>query len=186
MKSELRKRLILLFNFEDDPDGVGYALDLVDDVVLAEHISGLTGSGAVDLDNIPDGTTYQRVSVDYADADGKVDSFKEQNGARLLCKVIDIGDWNMDTTASVAVDHEIADISDIRSISAMIRNDGGTVVHSLKSIVAGEGMGYPDGYILAVSTTQITLGRTLGGYFDNDNFDSTSYSRGKITIWYEA
>ena len=35
---------------------------IADDAVQAENISGLTGTGSINLDNIPDGSTYKRVA----------------------------------------------------------------------------------------------------------------------------
>jgi len=69
LKSEIRKRLETFFdNWANDPDAPT-TLDVKDDAILAEHISGLTGTGAVDLSKIPgdlddilDGSTYKRVT----------------------------------------------------------------------------------------------------------------------------
>ena len=68
-RSEIYKRMITFFsNWATDPDTPA-SLDVKDDVVLAEHISGLTGTGAVDLtkvpgdlDDISDGSTYKKVA----------------------------------------------------------------------------------------------------------------------------
>jgi len=62
LKSEIRKRLETFFdNWANDPDAPT-TLDVKDDAILAEHISGLTGTGAVDLDNIPEGSTNKYFS----------------------------------------------------------------------------------------------------------------------------
>jgi hypothetical protein len=46
----------------------------------------------------------------------------------LLVNVVDIGDWNMDSTGFVDVAHGIADISTIVDISAVIFSDGNAAV----------------------------------------------------------
>jgi len=62
LKSEIRKRLETFFdNWANDPDAPT-TLDVKDDAILAEHISGLTGTGAVDTDNIPEGSTNKYFS----------------------------------------------------------------------------------------------------------------------------
>jgi len=80
-KTETRKRLEnLIDNWSDDPDGGSYALDLVDDVVLAEHINGVTGTGALelsqitgDLDDISDGSNYGKVALSSLSGAGTID-----------------------------------------------------------------------------------------------------------------
>ena len=81
VKTETRKRLEnLIDNWSDDPDGGSYALDLVDDVVLAEHINGVTGTGALelsqitgDLDDISDGSNYGKVALSSLSGAGTID-----------------------------------------------------------------------------------------------------------------
>jgi len=56
-RSEIYKRMITFFdNWVTDPDTPAN-LDVKDDVIKAEHIAGLTGTGNVDTDNIPEGST---------------------------------------------------------------------------------------------------------------------------------
>jgi hypothetical protein len=92
--------------------------------------------------------------------------------------ILNIGDWNMNTTGLVTVTHGISDWTKIRTINVLIRDDANTVLYNL----AGSG---PSGELygsMAVSDVSVLLVRTTGGTFDNSSFDSTSYNRGYITI----
>lgn len=100
------------------------------------------------------------------------------SGAYLKQKIVDIGDWNMDTTSPLAVAHGLT-LSKIRDVAVMIRNDADTTYYLLNDTTNG-------GSILSIDATNVNLERTAAGIFDNTSFDSTSYNRGWITITYEA
>lgn len=97
----------------------------------------------------------------------------------LITKVIDIGDWNMDTTVNVGVNHGLT-VANIRSISAIIRTDGGAINRDFPCYSVS---GTTDEYLEA-TTSQIRLYRATGGIFDDANYDSTSYNRGWVVIQY--
>lgn len=89
-------------------------------------------------------------------------------------KIINIGDWNMDSTLSVAVAHGITHTK-IRSISVVVRSDSDANYHDFGAF----------GCVgMYASSTNIILLRETGGTFDNTSYDSTSYNRGWITIQY--
>lgn len=101
----------------------------------------------------------------------------------LATKVVQIGDWNMDSSVSVNVAHGIADYKKIRSIGSIIREDSDVGYYSLGYInsAAADGFGVSN-----ITTTNIQLARVDSGAFDNTNFDSTTFNRGWITITYEV
>lgn len=110
------------------------------------------------------------------------------NGTPLKFKEFDIGDWNMDTTASVPVTATGVTGTKIRMIDVQIRPDSGatTAQYPLNmyntggtGIVNGGVSGYQQG-----ANSVISLYRTTGGFFDSTNFDATSYNRGWVTVWY--
>jgi len=101
--------------------------------------------------------------------------------AGLQTKIIEIGDWNMDTTTGLNKNHGLT-LGDIRSISVIIIDDTGAASIPLDYDLGGTGA---SGNYLATST-QIQLLRTTGGVFDNAGYNSTSYNRGWITIQYVA
>ena len=114
------------------------------------------------------------------------DSIKEQGaGAHTMkCKVIDIGDWDMDTDATKNVAHGLStDYKKIRSVRAIIRNDTDVTYYPLDSAGAG---GSVAGGIVNIDGTNIQLIRETGGIFDGVGFTSTSYNRGWVFIWYEV
>ena len=92
-------------------------------------------------------------------------------------KVIEIGDWNMDSTANVLVAHGVS-WDKIRSISGIIRNDADTFRYPLDYSITA-----PAGRCL-LDSTYLRIARTPSGTFDSTDFDSTGYNRGWITIQY--
>lgn len=110
----------------------------------------------------------------FVDADCLEDSY--------CIKVIEIGDWNMDSTATVTVAHGLT-MSDIRFVDVMVRNDANTACYQLSSDTTpadqnGSGAG------VGVDATNVNLERILGGEFNGTDFNSTSYNRGWISIMY--
>ena len=108
----------------------------------------------------------------------------EAGGAVLKTKVLNIGDWNMDSTIEVEVTHNVTDYTKIRTVFALIRPDTGAVgnVHYPLTWDAGSGA---DGRINGINATKIKLARLGGGLFDTVSFNATSYNRGWVTIQYE-
>jgi len=101
-------------------------------------------------------------------------------------KVVEIGDWNMDTTASVVVPSGVpVSGTKIRRVSATIRSDGAASypVPCMNSSGAAQAW---IGDTNMGATGGIELFRLTGGTFDNSAFDSTSYNRGWVTFEYEA
>ena len=113
-----------------------------------------------------------------------VESINIDNVRPTEQKIVEIGDWDMDTNQApaVALAHGIGDAEKIRSVSVMVRNDAGTNVLKLDFFAATTGVG--QGAIGIISDTTILLTRLTGGYFDQATFSSTSYNRGWVTIEY--
>lgn len=103
-------------------------------------------------------------------------------GNALNVKTIDIGDWDMVATPGVSVVHGL-DRTKIRSVQCIIRDDVDAESHTIPA-TSTSGTVF-EGWISTISATTVLLSRRGGGDFDNTNFDSTSYNRGWITIWYE-
>jgi hypothetical protein len=89
-----------------------------------------------------------------------------------MVKKITIGDWNMDSTASVAVAHGLT-FSKIIAAGVLIRNDATNLWKPLN-----------DAGGFTIDTTNFNLTRTTSGYFDSIDYDATGYDRGVITVWY--
>ncbi|MCK5605102.1 hypothetical protein KAR91_24645 [Candidatus Pacearchaeota archaeon] len=101
----------------------------------------------------------------------------------LKTKVIDIGDWNMDSTSQKNVAHGLT-LANIRTIEGVIRSDSAV---TLSPITPGfEDLEVFECMIRQLDATNVTLERKTAGNFDNNIYDATSYNRGWITITYVA
>ena len=121
----------------------------------------------------------------YKDALGTLYASKQvlKRPGEIYTKLIDIGDWDMDTTGNLTVAHEVP-LDKISSIDVIIRNDANSTYLPLVgnySTVIGE---YIGGYY-AVTSAGINLLRTASGLFDSSDYNSTSYNRGRVTVTYE-
>jgi len=109
------------------------------------------------------------------------------SGPYLKRKVIEIGDWNMDTTSTKAVAHGLSDITKIRAVNVVIRKDDSTEVYPLvRSNTSGVHNG---GWIDSIGVANVNLTRidsATNGLFDHTDFDLTPFNRGWVTIDYEA
>lgn len=126
-------------------------------------------------------------------ADGTMDSTGVLTGgggvvagtgnATLLKKIINIGDWDMDTTQTVSVAHGLT-LSKIRKIDVLIQIDAGTGSDAVYLLTTGNYLAPTTSGAFQADATNVLLGRVTGGIFDNSFFDSTGYNRGWITIEY--
>ncbi len=103
----------------------------------------------------------------------------------LRSAVIEIGDWNMNTTPNITVTITPASYSNIMSIEVMIRNDNDSL--------GGDTYKYPflgdDGTFWRIREdvpTLLELHRAPAGLFDTADFQNTGWNRGWITIWYAS
>jgi hypothetical protein len=116
-------------------------------------------------------------------ADGASSIKETGSGAGTVRKkIIEIGDWDMNSFTDIGVEHGMADTSKIRSISALIRNNAGTVMKPLNSVKTATGE--LNGGVVGRNGIFIDLTRVVGGVFDSTDYDSTSYNRGWIVIEY--
>ena len=106
---------------------------------------------------------------------------------RIRAKVIDIGDWNMDTDFYKFITVNLLTIaSSIIGVDVIIRqDDSGKFSGAFYDLNGYDwNLDLVMGGIHAMGPTGITLSRTDAGTFDNTGFDQTSYNRGWITFWY--
>ena len=109
----------------------------------------------------------------------------------LRRKTIEIGVWDMTTTASITVAHGLTNDlwKNVRNIEIVVRNDDDDIYYTDSTDTASDA---DDGIeIEKIDDTNVTLIRAAAGggssTFDNANFDKTTdnYNRGWVTIWYE-
>lgn len=105
---------------------------------------------------------------------------------QMLIKVIDIGDWNMDSTNIKSVAHGLT-AGNIRDVRVVIRNDAASAFSDLNIPESSSASTYPEHEgIFSWDSTNVIMTRRTGGYFDATSHDQTSYNRGWITIHYVA
>lgn len=134
-----------------------------------DTMSGPLAMGANKITGLADGSNAQDAVT------------KSQLDASTSRSIVNIGDWNMDSTSSVTVNHGIADFTKIRGIEVMIRNDADNNYLQLDSI---DSSGNIFGGLNNIGATTITLLRVTGRAFDGTGYDSTSFNRGFVTIFY--
>ena len=144
-------------------------------VDLATGADALDGTAAGSLSLEPDEAVTVAVN---SSADGYL--IKSSRSGNPKIKIIDIGDWNMDSTSAVAIAHGLT-VTDIRSIQVMVRSDAGTL-YSISHQQSGSSDHAAGTW--ASSATEVTCSRESNDFFDTTSFDSTSYNRGWITITY--
>ncbi len=106
---------------------------------------------------------------------------------RIQKKVLEIGEWDMGTAATLSVTHYLVGLN-IKHVTALIFEDTETNLfkfvgqHGLIAGTAGVGGG------IQIAPTVISLKRMAGGYFETNAFDgtaSTVANRGYVFIEYE-
>ena len=150
-----------------------YIRGAADNILINAEAS--SGSGEFQVSD--DGETYSQGGYDiiYRTSGGSESVIYE------ISKTINIGDWNMDATASVNVSHGLgSNFLNIREVSVMIYRDDVTAFLPLTSAATG---GTANGY-WSTDNTNIVLNRIVSGVFDSTNYDSTSFNRGYVTIRY--
>ena len=134
-----------------------------------------------------DGTSYQLLNPSIAtNSSNAVNATSATTANRLTdgtnnirIKKIDIGDWNMDSTSQVSIPHGLT-FSNIIGAMAFIKNDVGTQVSSFPT---SEDYMYVNGTIFWGSSN-VVLTRFATGPYDGTGYDSTSYNRGYILMFY--
>jgi len=94
----------------------------------------------------------------------------------LNTTVVNIGNWDMDTTASVSIAHGLI-LADIRSINVVIIEDGTNAFYDLVSR-----NGVVVGSINQINITSVSLSRVGLAWFDSSLFNNPSFNRGYIVI----
>jgi hypothetical protein len=108
----------------------------------------------------------------------------------IKVKKVQIGDWNMDSTASVDVAHGVSDYKTILFVTARIRDDSDAIYSLLTSFgqnatAIGPGVDL-NGKVVRWDSTNVVLTRETSQHFDSTDYNSTSFNRGDMFIFYEA
>ena len=109
------------------------------------------------------------------------------NGTTLKFKQISIGDWNMDTLDIFSIALGV-NMENVVFLQVFIHNDSYGVSIGGKRYdfnYQGQGGIYINGTAPNLAAS-VSLYRVESGFFDSASFDSTSFNRGYIQIWYSA
>lgn len=100
---------------------------------------------------------------------------------RAITKIVDIGDWNMDSSNQKDVSHGLTQ-DQIISVTGWIRRDDDAYRYMIPTFNSGSGeceLG-----VRYWTDTVVRLQRRVGGLFDDPNWDATSFNRGQLYIKY--
>jgi len=133
------------------------------------------------LDALSFGAKAIHLRKDVANTIGLPGKVLSLDGNVITQKVLQIGLWNMDGTASKTVAHGLgADYIRVVNATAFIRTDSGGLIQPLQlwnplsSVV--------DGGIYYLDNTELELYRLTDGLFDQAAYSSTAFNRGIILL----
>jgi hypothetical protein len=92
-------------------------------------------------------------------------------------KLLSIGYWNMDTTASFSVAHGLG--SKVIGVTGFVYNDALTYSYPL-----GRHYNTYHAYIANWGSTYIELGNYSGSYQQGSDYDATDINRGYLIVFY--
>lgn len=149
------------------------------------HVQGVTSNIQLQLNSrvLDTGDTMTGALVNTSTVEAQGGFRTSTSGDYFKTTVVNLGDWNMDTSDSVTVAHGIADYKKIRSVDVIIRDDADSAYAKLTGFRSGV-YSVPDGGITDITSTTVTLFRTAGQTFDGVNYNATSFNRGFMYIQY--
>lgn len=154
-------------------------------VILSAQRSAIIGSDGSTINNFDNSVIIGGSNITATSGETVyVPAISFQNeGIRWYFKQLNLGDWDMDATASITVAHGLSstEFKKVRQIDVMIRDDADAAFSPLNR---ASGLGIADGSIGGLDSTNFTLNRTGGGFFDGTDYNATSYNRGWISFWY--
>lgn len=148
------------------------------------YLSGVTSSVQTQINSrvadTGDTMTGALVNTSTIEAQGGIRT--ASSGDYIKTKIIQIGDWDMDSSATVTVAHGLSDHKKIRRMDAIIRDDSDVFYHPIWTVDGGYTV--PAGSISNPDATNVTLSRQAANYFDSTNYNATAYNRGWVIIDY--
>lgn len=148
-------------------------------------------SNSVSTLKIQDGAvTESKLSNDFKNKSGSIASVPSGFNS-IKTVVVEIGGWDMQNDATTSVltgiqQSEIGNASRVLSASATIVKDNGINIYNLEDCSQSGALSgcIVEYQILGGVEVGVTLQRTVGGFFDSDDFDAPSQNRGYLTVSY--
>lgn len=144
----------------------------------AETLNGYTADAAASAGTIPVRNGSAQIPGDIT-GNAATATAATKHGV-LNVKVVQIGDWNMTVSIFKNTYPGVA-YTKIRAMSAMIIRDDSAMVYPVPYTQGGV---FEMWFNYMDTNDAVRIYRLTGGYFDNANFDATSFNRGFVTIWY--
>ncbi len=146
------------------------------------------------LKTITDGVgndSQLQLSTSKTKADGafEADNISFNDGTnKFKTIVLEIGNWDMDATASVTVAHGLADHTKIRGASLVIRRDNASIdIPTGGYATYGYDVGFGDEFgAAAIDATNVNIYRVAAGVYDSTDYNSTPFNRGWVTLLVEV
>jgi hypothetical protein len=139
------------------------------------------GANTFDTPVIADFTSATHDHADNAGG-GLINGVAEVIGDEVIRTAIyNVGDWDMTASATATVNHDLT-LANIRKISVMIRDDGGSFFYPLDNY--DNTINTAGGGVSNIDANNTDLRRADLGFFNGVNFDSTSYNRGWVIFEY--
>ncbi len=105
------------------------------------------------------------------------------NGNVLRVKIMNIGPWDMVSSASLVITHGLT-FADIIMVGGYVLSDTGLTAFPLYTNAGGSASPDWDLDVDNWSAFSIILMRRAGGIFDGVNFNDAVMNRGRVIIWY--
>lgn len=164
--------------------GLSSYVDAKDTAIANAAASDATNkANAAKNDAISAAASDATIKANTAQTNAESYSLNTVAGGKLT-KVIEIGDWNMDSTDTITKTHGVNAVK-IIGVSASIRVDSNIPpTNAVATMMVGADVNGLNGGQIAWTDTNIILNRTVSGRFDSTTYDETSYNRGWIIIDY--
>ncbi|MCK5016121.1 MAG: hypothetical protein KAS32_03535 [Candidatus Peribacteraceae bacterium] len=167
---------------ETDENTIRFIVDLTDtDIIMFTEFFGYVDLSTENIDRVDRMLGLESPFLPSVNSLSTESITDQGGGSNIQFKVIDIGDWDMDSQDSVTVAHSV-DLTKIIDASVVIRDDSNTTRYS-----DGRGTqtsGLVQLWVESMDSTNVELERLIGSSFDGTGYNDTSYNRGWITIRY--
>jgi len=110
-----------------------------------------------------------------------------RGGQKLQPVLLDMGTWDMNTSAYISVAHSMgAEWTNIRHASCVVISDSGSTMYPSPGMDDDVDPKLIGVCPVSWNSTTVTIRRRTGGWFDTAEYSSTASSRGWIILWVQV